>query len=193
MNSETAPGDIGPLLERLGRASTPPVNVTAFPIDLGEISGAYTVTPEADPSTGSIWRPLMFVGGQALRQRLLERFSLVNTMPFLSLQQLERRECTDLVIDTAAFVHGPWTAAHHIAKQPLLEELVELSVKIRRNGALSYLVRHSPEPMKGTARLESVSSIIVPVDEATTSLEGAPPSALLDLLRTFFHEERGRI
>ncbi|MGJ9402604.1 hypothetical protein [Arthrobacter sp. KK5.5] len=176
---KTEPGDIRPLLERLGRASTPAVNTTAYNINLAEIAGYDVVSPGPAGETAG---PIAFVGSAALRERLLGMHPILAVSPGMAAHVLEQVSLHSVVIDMAALHGGPWCGAADAAASHLMEELVFLALENRRHGRLTYLVRHGGVRMPGTKGLEREASLVVTGTLSDPATEGSPPSRLLSAL-----------
>lgn len=179
--AESIPGDISPLLEQLGRAGTPPVNTTSYPVDLAGIAGYDRLLP-GDVEDGA--DPILVVGSRDLVRRVRRHHPVLVAAPGLTAAQLGARGPLRTVIDAAAFVTGPWAGTGTGPRRHLLRELQDV---VRANHAARVATYVIPE-VPGRDRPPGVDDLVdrftlsITPDTGDPDTEGSPRSLLLGTL-----------
>lgn len=179
--AEPVPGDIRPLLEQLGRASTPSVNTTAYQVNLVDIAGYDRIVPNED---GDVSDPLLVVGSRELLRRIRQYYPLVIAAPGMTAAQQLAHGCLHTVIDAAALVSGPWSGAGTGPRRHLATELKDLVRANHTAKVTTYIVPDVP----GMGRLSAVQGLMngttftVTTTTADPDTEGSPQSLLLGTL-----------
>lgn len=186
--AEPIPGDIRPLLEQMGRASTPPVNTTSYEVELVDIGGYDRIVPSDD---GDLSDPLLVVGSRDLLRRIRRHHPVVIAAPGMTAAQQEAHGRLPTVIDAAAFVSGPWSGT---GTGPRRHWAVELKDLVRDNHTArvtTYVLPDVPgrDPLSSVQGLVGKRTFRVTGTTGDPDTEGSPRSLLLETLIDYANRE----
>jgi hypothetical protein len=186
--AESIPGDIRPLLEQMGRASTPPVNTTSYHVELVDIAGYDRIVPS---DIGDVTDPIMVVGSRDLLRRVRRRRPLVMAAPGMTAAQQEAHGCLHTVIDAAAFLNGPWSGAGTGPRRHLAAELKELVQANHTAKVTTYVIPDVPgrDRPPGIHDLMDNRTFTITPTTGDPDTEGSPRSLLLETFIDYANRE----
>lgn len=179
-------GSIRPLLEQLGRASTPAVNTTAYNVNVCQLAG-YDL-PEADDN-GDVRDPVLIVVTSALEQRIRQNYPVLVAAPGLTEQQRSTVTCPAAVIEGAALHRGPWAGAALPARDDYLFELFELLRDYRRRALQSYYLPDPSLPTPVQEALQQAAGIVIVDGFTEPATEGSLGTVLQQTLANYVSVE----
>lgn len=180
--TQNAPlGDVAPLLERLGRAATPPVPANVQNLSLRRLLADGKSPEPAERSGGNVSGIL----SSELVELLKDCHRLTTAIPGDSHQNLDTGYSGIVLIDREAFFAGPWAGAEDFAGRRLGEEAYEYCRQARLSGTPVYYL-DSPRPDGGlTERIRSVVDAVLPFPDEMSMEEGAASSQLFSTINDF--------
>ncbi|MCY1159536.1 MAG: Uncharacterized protein MOP51_2561 [Citricoccus sp.] len=186
--AEPMPGDIRPLLEQMGRASTPPVNTTSYHVELVSIAGYDRVVPS---DLGESSDPVLVVGSRDLLRRVRRHHPLVIAAPGMTAVQQEAHGRLRTVIDAAAFVNGPWSSTGTGPRRHLASELKELVQANHTAKVTTYVIPDVPgrDRPPGVRDLVDKFTFTITPTTGDPDTEGSPRSLLLETLIDYANRE----
>lgn len=180
-------GDIAPLLESLGRSSTPDVPASSFGITLSDLVKGGT-GPTADNN-------LILLTTRNFKEFVKGNLSFVSGIPGMLTEQAEDKYVSHLIIEAKIFDEGPWVGADSGAFSNLREEIFEAGRKVRARGGLVILIPSLHRtPGIDYPRIESTANTIlgsIPVSEFE---ENARNSKIWNLCQAYItHNEKRKL
>lgn len=177
-------GNVAELLERMGRASTPPVPAAKSGITLAELLNV--------ECAGGDEPKILFVGSKQLFSALIQAgFPAVWAVPGAAVIQAQPRTIHTMIIENAAFDEGPWLNADSGGKRPLAQEIFDAGRLLRARGALVFYLPTFKRPIgidelfiKSTATVDLAK---IPAEDLE---EGASQSSLWRFLVGFLDRTR---
>lgn len=185
--TDTAPGDIAGLLERLGRVATPEVDRESHSVDLAALTGHDRVLPG---SRGGMTGVVLTVATSRLVERLRTDHPVLPAAPGMTGRQCTVHPPGAVVIELEALESGPWAGALTTSRSPLMDELLALVESTRDGGGMTYLLPGADPAgtTRSTDAIRRAADVLVIADTSHPDTEGSPPTRLLRALMEHVQE-----
>lgn len=174
MTGQTDKG-VGQLLELLGRSSTPPVKKNNFGLGFRDFLGK-CMFPASENSS-------LLVASEQMQNDWPEGRPFVLGVPGLIAEQAAHKDFSRLIIDEAAFCHGPWLGTDSGSQHHLASELFEAGRIFRASGrAVLYVPAPNDGPKFDSPYLRSTCTVDFSDIPSEDLEEGAPQSEIWNFL-----------
>ena len=170
-----ANGDVGRLLELLGRSSTPPVKKNSFGLGFGNFLGE-AMFPKMENAS-------LLVASSQLKELWPKETPFVFGVPGLLEEQAHHENFSRLILYEEAFYSGPWLGADSGSQRHLAKELFEAGRIFRASGrAVLFVPSPTSGPKFDSSYLKSTCTGDLSNIPSEDLEEGAPQSDIWNFL-----------
>lgn len=165
-----AQGSPAELMSRIGRSSTPPVKASPYDISLFGLLNYEALFSSTQEN-------ILVLSRTPVSKVLEELVNCISVVPGTGIKLAQSAQVSRMIVDSEAFVSGPWIDADTYQGTALAEEVYEMSRLLRSAGKPVYFIHRNGFEGPLTARIASASDLALPVENEIESevitVEGA--------------------